>query len=86
MDLLEIITKYESIKELDAEDLLNVKEKWCVVLKTNDDLFLAASQLQSEALGFKYIHHNAQAADTAVGVRDNLLCFHLVISSFREGF
>ncbi|KRY73584.1 hypothetical protein T4A_6257 [Trichinella pseudospiralis] len=97
------------------------------------DLFLAASQLQSEALGFKYIHHvserlkstlmlnhgirrlfmvalgagtgtttqvfysdtgtrnelpckNAQAADTAVGVRDNLLCFHLVISSFREGF
>ncbi|KRZ38869.1 hypothetical protein T4C_5080 [Trichinella pseudospiralis] len=29
---------------------------------------------------------NAQAADTAVGVRDNLLCFHLVISSFREGF
>ncbi|KRZ42333.1 hypothetical protein T4C_727 [Trichinella pseudospiralis] len=43
----------EIIKELDAEDLLNVKEKWCVVLKTNDDLFLAASQLQSEALGFK---------------------------------
>ncbi|KRY90097.1 hypothetical protein T4D_2085 [Trichinella pseudospiralis] len=32
--------------------LPNVKEKWCVVLKTNDDLFLAASQLQSEALGF----------------------------------
>ncbi|KRY98234.1 hypothetical protein T4B_2136, partial [Trichinella pseudospiralis] len=42
---------------LDAEDLLNVKEKWCVVLKTNDDLFSAASQLQSEALGFKYIHY-----------------------------
>ncbi|KRY73526.1 hypothetical protein T4A_14491 [Trichinella pseudospiralis] len=89
------------------------------------NLFLAASQLQSEALGFNtqsnaiekrgserlkstlMLNHgirrlfmvalgagtrnilsckNAQAADTAVGVRDNLLCFHLVISSFREGF
>ncbi|KRY83493.1 hypothetical protein T4D_14685, partial [Trichinella pseudospiralis] len=29
--------KREIIKELDEEDLLNVKEKWCVVLKTNDD-------------------------------------------------
>ncbi|KRY64252.1 hypothetical protein T4A_4523, partial [Trichinella pseudospiralis] len=25
----------EIIKELDAEDSMNVKEKWCVVLKTN---------------------------------------------------
>ncbi|KRZ01682.1 hypothetical protein T4B_14213 [Trichinella pseudospiralis] len=65
MDLLEIITKYESIKELDAENecWYNVKEKWCVVLKTNDDLFLAASQLQSEALGFKYIHHHPIECD-----------------------
>ncbi|KRY97048.1 hypothetical protein T4B_8344, partial [Trichinella pseudospiralis] len=29
--------KREIIKELDEEDLSNVKEKWCVVLlKTND--------------------------------------------------